>query len=103
MDYQEKRKEYSDNKSQLIADRVTLLAETRNLSIDWHEPDNQGVTAVVTDGRFNNAFGNGGEMKDGKFLEKTVILKDEDTGEELLRVNLCNLFSCVCYLVGKGQ
>jgi hypothetical protein len=58
---------------------------------DWHEPDEQGITAKVDGKTFDNAFGDSGEHwgKDGEFSEKILILKVN--GEEELRINLATL------------
>jgi len=98
---QQRRKDYRDEAAQALADKIVKFAKDKNLSIDWHEPDNQGVTAEVTFGTFDNAFGTGGEQLNTVAVEQTVIITDDESGEEFLRANLANLFACVCYLAEK--
>lgn len=65
---------------------LNTFAAKYRLRNDWHEPDEQGVTAEVVGGKLDNAG--------GLPLEKTVILKVHN--EEKLRVNLATLLALAC-------
>lgn len=75
---------------------LARFATRKKLRIDWHEPDEDGVTAVVMGKSFDNAFGDDGRGMDGKYIEKVVILRDEHSGEEV-RINLATLFAIATY------
>lgn len=78
-------------------DALRAFAKKHGLRGDWHEPDEQGVSARVVGSKLDNAFGSeiapaGSPMSE--FQEFVVILKQED-GEEL-KINLANLLSMAC-------
>lgn len=57
---------------------------------DWHEPDEQEVTAVVKGRQLDNACGDGA-LADPKPIEKVVELKID--GEAICRINLATLLA----------
>jgi hypothetical protein len=65
---------------------VTLAKELR-VRNDWHEPDEQEVTAGFTGYEFNNA---------GFDWEMSVVLMRD--GDRIARVNLATLFAWACGL-----
>jgi hypothetical protein len=93
----------ADNEIRRISTRDDLVALANELGVrsDWHEPDNQGVTAEVRGASFDNAgfwgirdeadslarHGHGG----AKGVEMYVVIHQEDglTAE----INLATLFS----------
>lgn len=73
-----------NNQSELQA-----LAKRLRVRHDWHEPDEQDLTAEIIGHSFDNAMGtrsDGGEL--------IVILKKDD--REVGRVNLATLFAFAC-------
>jgi len=65
---------------------VIEFAETTCVRRDWHEPDEQDVTATVGGNNLDNAMGNSGEC--GEFV---ITLYDQDI--ECVRVNLASLLA----------
>lgn len=61
---------------------LLVLKEELEVRDDWHEPDEQGLTADVKGTSFDNA---------GHDSEKAVILKKE--GKEIARINLATLLA----------
>ena len=55
-----------------------LLVVTRNCRTDMHEPDEQGISAIVTGYELDNAMGDRPNINCGEF---TVGIKDEDENE----------------------
>ncbi len=84
-----------------IRNRGELMALAAELGVrqDWHEPDNQGVTAEVRGKTFDNAGFWGAEHEaqwmerygDPAGIEKWVILVRD--GEPVAEVNLAELFA----------
>ena len=62
------------------------FAKLYQLRDDWHEPDEQNVTARVTGDHLDNAFGTGDDV-----TELQVILCVD--GQEVIRVNLATLLA----------
>jgi hypothetical protein len=78
-----------ENKATHICSVYTLaslktFAKQLGVRGSWHEPDEQGVTAVVTGKRFDNANLAGGD-------EKFVIIKQN--GKPVFKINLAMLFA----------
>lgn len=67
-----------------VHDRKALILESNKLKVrkDWHEPDEQRITALVTGGKFDNA-GVRGEME-------VLVMKE---GKPVFAVNLATLFA----------
>lgn len=58
------------------------VAKQLHVREDWHEPDEQGVTATIEGRRFDNAGVDG---------ERMVVLKQ--FGKPVAKVNLASLFA----------
>lgn len=85
--------DYLEAKQKKLAD----FATRKGLRLDWHEPDEQDITAVVEGREFDNAYGDAGRTKDSDpYWEQIVILRDEGTGEEM-QINLATLFAIATY------
>ena len=67
-----------------VNDKEELILRKEKLGVrdDWHEPDEQGVTVMVTGDNFDNA-GVGNEMK-------VLVMKE---GVPIFGINLATLFS----------
>ncbi len=78
----------------LIHTRSELQALARELGVrpDWHEPDEQDVTAVVKGRTFDNA----GLWPDARpeIAEKYVIIRQG--GKDIAAANLATLFAWAC-------
>ena len=61
-----------------------------NLRNDWHEPDEQGISAKVVGHWLDNAFGEAGRISD----EFIVILYEDK--KEVGRINLATLLAVAC-------
>lgn len=73
--------------------RLAQFADRHGMRLDWHEPDAQGVQAVVMGKSFDNAMGIDKDAA-GHFIEKVVVLVAD--GDEVV-VNLANLLALVTY------
>lgn len=73
-------------------EQLVGLAKMLGMRRDWHEPDEQDVTAEVRGSSFDNA-GHWPEDPDrgGDYCEMYVVLKVED--EEVAAVNLATLLA----------
>lgn len=89
------------NELRKINSRTELIADARDLGVrpDWHEPDEQGVTAEVHGSSFDNA-GFWGQEAEGRaiadgygadFMEMWVTLSKD--GKPVAEVNLATLFA----------
>lgn len=80
------------NKSWVSDDLVKCLQAGVNAGarMDWHEPDEQELTAAVVGRSFDNAGVDG---------EKVVILRQE--GKEIGRANLASLMACAAELLRR--
>ncbi len=74
--------------------KLRAFAEKYHLREDWHEPDEQGVSAVVRGRELDNAFGDGGGFEGERPFEKVVVLKVN--GEDTLQINLATLLALAC-------
>jgi hypothetical protein len=76
-----------------ITDRADLvkLAVTAGVRPDWHEPDEQGITARVEGKSFDNAGFWPDESTPPEILEHHVILSQD--GRDVAAVNLADLFA----------
>lgn len=78
----------------MINKRSELVALAKKLGVrpDWHEPDEQGVTARLVEGlTFDNAMGDMFCAEQGKPWEHYVVL--EQNGRPVALVNLAILFA----------
>jgi hypothetical protein len=79
-----------------IRERAELVDLARKFGVrpDWHEPDNQDVTATVKGSLFDNC-GTWGPEYDGpekvSYREMSVVLSQE--GKPVAEVNLATLFA----------
>lgn len=92
-----------------ITTRAQLVELARQLGLrpDWHEPDEQGVTARVEGNNFDNAMSPGEWYAPGHAELHAIISAydpddDEDTTEpkEVAVINLATLFAWACGLEG---
>jgi len=83
-------------------DDLVALANTLGVRRDWHEPDEQGVTAAVHGGSFDNAgfwgeveyaewIGQYGLFRADQGIEMWVTLYQE--GKPVAEINLATLFA----------
>lgn len=77
-------------KGVMHAHELTEWADTHKLSTDWHEPDNNLVSARVVGDHLDNAKGHAITMNEG-FQEYVVILAVD--GKDSARVNLADLLA----------
>jgi len=72
------------------------LVKTRRVRTDWHEPDEQGLTAMVGGKGFDNAL----EPNPNRPAEDnlSIYIKDLDTGQTLCAMSLATL--CAWATVG---
>lgn len=87
--------------AKLVADWATKY----KMRTDWHEPDEQDITAFVFGTRLDNACGNHIDQKaiDGEYQELVVEIAHrpplddgrEGPADDSLRVNLANLLAIV--------
>jgi hypothetical protein len=78
-------------------DKLRSFAEKYGLREDWHEPDEQEVSAVVRGRKLDNAYGDEGSAlywPDEAPYEKVVVLKVGR--EEVLQVNLATILALAC-------
>jgi hypothetical protein len=71
--------------------KLQAFAQRYGLRPDWHEPDEQGVTATVVGRSLDNAHGDHGWKHKGKEMEKLIVLKVD--GKEVMRVNLATVLA----------
>lgn len=64
---------------------LRAVRETCGVGDDWHEPDNQGVTAKIEGRKFDNA---------GIPSEMVLVIQQE--GKEVARVNVASICSWAC-------
>ena len=79
-----------------MVDTQKLVADFANQSgvrKDWHEPDEQGVTAVVEGYHLDNAMGNTGNCRE-------LVVKLSINGKECCVVNLANLLAIAACTYG---
>jgi hypothetical protein len=76
---------------ELFAKKLELrdLQKDEYLRLDWHEPDESGIDAMVKGNHLDNAFG-----EDKNSSELVVILTKD--GEEYYRINLATLLAVAC-------
>lgn len=84
---------------QTIHTKDDLRALARDLGVrdSWHEPDEQGLTAVVKGTKFDNAgfWPEGLPLSDGsKVVEKHVVIRKD--GQDVAAVNLATLLAFAC-------
>lgn len=84
------------SKVRIIENRSDLveLRDELGLRCDWHEPDENDITAVVKGTYFDNAYGSSGlgyHDNPSVPMEKTVYLKKD--GKVIAQVNLATLFA----------
>jgi hypothetical protein len=72
--------------------QLAELAKELNIQPDWHEPDEQEVTAVVRGERFDNAGFWGEARLTGRTYEEISVILRHD-GEPVAAVNLATLFA----------
>jgi hypothetical protein len=75
------------------ATKLKEWADAHEMRPDWHEPDEQGVTARVVGRTLDNAFGDRGMVLPGdvECCEMLVVLKDADGNT--LTVNLATVLA----------
>jgi len=76
-------------------DELVELAERLGVRSDWHEPDEQAVTATAHGVSFDNAGFWGEPFRssyDGKEFTELYVTLSQD-GEEVAAVNLATLFA----------
>lgn len=82
-----------------IMPRYPLVEYARawGLRRDWHEPDEQGVTAKVTGKRLDNAYG---DLPEGGDEIVITLYKKVKPGAvpEIVKINLANLLADYCRL-----
>lgn len=74
------------NKADLVK-----LAEKLGVRPDWHEPDEQGVTATTHGVTFDNAGFWGGGLRGLSRMERYVVIRKD--GKPVAAVNLATLFA----------
>jgi len=79
---------------------LTLKAEL-GVGSDWHEPDNEGVTASVHGVSFDNAGFWYRDNSAGKTYEELHVVLRKD-GDEVAVVNLATLFAFATGYEGEG-
>jgi hypothetical protein len=74
-------------------EELDLLKEfTKECRVDMHEPDEQGISALVVGDHLDNAHGNSIHYHDDfSYQEYVVVLKKEGKGE--IRINLATLIA----------
>lgn len=89
------------SKVQLVNEQRELVALAKKLGVrsDWHEPDEQEVTAKVKGTSFDNAFGgHGGAFtpSDGRPWAGEIVVVIHKDRKPVAQVNLATLFSWAC-------
>jgi len=69
-----------------LSRKLQAFQTATNIRDDWHEPDNQQVTAVVTGNHLDNAMGDTGRC--GEFVVRLSV-----DGVEICVVNLATLLA----------
>jgi hypothetical protein len=88
--------EYSFKENMKLAKGISDFGEKANTRPDWHEPDEQEVTAVVVGTKLDNAFGETirpGAIVEG-YQEIVICLRCDETGDKIA-INLANLLATV--------
>lgn len=75
------------------AEKLVKWARDHKVRDDWHEPDEQGLSARVVGQKLDNAFGDSGFVLDDDVdpVEMLVILRDGEG--KTLRVNLASVLA----------
>lgn len=84
--YNQRAREYLDDRQFLL----TGIAHKLGVRLDWHEPDEQAVTAKVVGKTLDNAMGDSGECN-----EMVVVI--EKDGKEVHRINLATLLAIATF------
>lgn len=94
-----------DKEPRLILNRPQLLALARELGVrpDWHEPDEQGLEAIVFGEEFDNAGFWGRSFRESilsrhpkhRLSEEMNIMLVKD-GKPIAEINLASLFAMAC-------
>ena len=76
-------------------DQLKSLAKTLNVRKDWHEPDEQGLEAIVTGSNFDNAgfFGSHCNLPEA---QKELCVTLYQNSKPIAEINLATLFSFAC-------
>lgn len=82
-------KDWYVNQMRRQQDNLLAFVRATGPRPDWHEPDEQDITAIVHGDHLDNAFGTDITGAHG-FQEYVVELR---SGEMRLRINLANLFA----------
>lgn len=90
-------------------EQLRALFNELGLRPDWHEPDNQGISATVHGGSFDNAMAAGwGLIRTSEFVdddshyEMNVVLRKD--GQPIAVVNLATLFALATnYDINKDE
>ena len=80
-----------------IEERISKLvkwADDHKMRLDWHEPDEQGITAVVIGTSFDNAFGEDDRVG---MSEPEIVIELKDDEGESVRINLATLLAAATY------
>jgi len=77
--------------------RLIKFMEKFDINEQWHEPDNSGVTALVTGLKLDNAFGSNYHKNN---QELTVVVMDEDHNDEC-PINLSTLLALATGVIDK--
>lgn len=73
-----------------IKEQLKQFASTSRVRADWHEPDEQNVSASVTGNHLDNAFGSCQDGLPEDYQEFVVHLKAKN---EILDINLADLLA----------
>lgn len=85
-----------------INTRADLVAVAQSLSVraDWHEPDEQGVSARIIGDHLDNAMGSRTVDNVGEF---NVIITREDDDEQPQDVAVVNLATLLAFATGTYE